>query len=86
MFSFVKKMTVRIFVGKKNNRRKNSLFFADFLCSDKVGMKREVSYIAQRQSKTNYQYLKSYDKDEPSKYIVYLDASTLYGSTLQQVD
>lgn len=32
-----------------------------------------VSYIAQKHSKANCKYMKSYDRDKPSKYIIYED-------------
>ena len=36
MFSFVNKMSVKIFVGKKNIRQKKSSFFAGFFPCNKV--------------------------------------------------
>ena len=36
-------------------------------------------YIAKRFHKANNKYMKSYDHNRPSKYIIYLDANNLYG-------
>lgn len=36
-----------------------------------------VSYIAQKHSKANCKYMKSYDRDKPSKYIIYEDVNNL---------
>ena len=43
-----------------------------------------IIYIANRYGKANNKYMKSYDEKAPSKYIVYLDANNLYGSSLSQ--
>ena len=43
------------------------------------GARGRESYIAQRCSKANNNYMKSYDKDKPSKCIIYDDANNLYG-------
>ena len=42
------------------------------------GMKWGVSYISNRYSKVNGKYLKSYDPNQESKRIIYLDANNLY--------
>ena len=38
-----------------------------------------ISMIVNKYSKANNKYLKSYDKNKPSTYIIYLDANNLYG-------
>ena len=41
-------------------------------------MRGGISYIAERFSKANNKYMQSYDVNEPSKFITYLDANNLY--------
>ena len=54
------------------------------------GTKGGVSYISNRYSKANNKYLKSYDPNQESKHITYLDSNNFYGlkclSFFQQVD
>ena len=45
----------------------------------KKGMRGGVSYIANRYGNANNNYMKKYDEEVPSKYIMYLDANNLYG-------
>ena len=43
------------------------------------GMRGGISYIAKKHSKANNKYMKSYDENKPSKYIMYLGTNNLYG-------
>ena len=47
-------------------------------------MKKGISYIAKRISKANKKYIKSYDDNKPTIYIIYLDANNLYGWAMIQ--
>ena len=40
--------------------------------------------ISHRYSKANNKYMKDYDKSKESKYIMYLDANSLYGWAMTQ--
>ena len=47
-------------------------------------MREGISYIAKIFSKANNKYMQSYDVNEPSKFIMYLDANNLYGWAMSQ--
>ena len=48
------------------------------------GMRGEVSYISNRYSKANINYLNSYDPRQKFKHIVYLDTNNLYGYAMSK--
>ena len=48
------------------------------------GLRGGISYIANRYSKANNKYIKEYNENLPSKYIMYLDANNLYGYAMCQ--
>ena len=43
------------------------------------GLRGGISYIAHRYATANNKYIKNYDPDKQSSYIMYLDANNLYG-------
>ena len=49
------------------------------------GNRSGISYISNRYSKANYEYLKSYDPKQESKHITYLDANNLYGYVMSKL-
>ena len=48
------------------------------------GLRGGVSIITHRKGEANNKYMKNYDKNKPSKYVVYLDENNLYGWAMQQ--
>ena len=48
------------------------------------GMRGGISYIAHRHAQANNKYLKNYDPEAESSYIMYLDANNLYGWAMSQ--
>ena len=48
------------------------------------GTRGGISYIANRYGEANNKYMKEYNKEKPSKYIMYLDANNLYGYAMSQ--
>ena len=51
----------------------------DMLLMFEAGIRGGVSMISTRYGKANNKYMSSYDPDQPSKFITYLDANNLYG-------
>ena len=45
-------------------------------------MRDGVSYVFNRYSKAIYKYLKSHDRKQESKHIIYVNANNLYGYAL----
>ena len=48
------------------------------------GMRGGISHISKRHSEANNKYMWSYDSNEKSKFIMYLDANNLYGWAMSQ--
>ena len=47
-------------------------------------MRGGISYIAKRHSKANIKYMQSCNVNEPSKFIMYLDATFIFGQAMSQ--
>ena len=43
------------------------------------GLRGGISYIAHRHGKANNKYMKDYNENKESSYLMYLDANNLYG-------
>ena len=54
------------------------------MLSNEKGMRRGISYLAKRHSKANNKYTENYDSSKESVYIIYTDASSLYGWVMIQ--
>ena len=48
------------------------------------GMRGGTSYIAHRHSEANNKYMETYNEEEESKFLTYLDANNLYGWAMSQ--
>ena len=69
---------------KKTNVELELLTDYDMLLMVEKGIRGGICHSTQRYAKANNKYMKSYNKDEESSYIQYLDANNLYGWTMSK--
>ena len=69
---------------KKTGVKLELIADVDMLLMIEKGRRAGICYSVCIHAKTNNKYMKSYDKNNESSYIIYMDASNLYGYTMSK--
>ena len=69
---------------KKTEIKLELLTDIDMLLMVGKGIRGRICHISRQYAAANNKYMKNYDKDSESSYIMYLDANILYGWGMSQ--
>ena len=69
---------------KKTEVKHLLLTFADMLLMERKGIRGRMCHVIHWYAKANNKYLKDYDTNSKTSYLIYCDFSNLYGWTVSQ--